>query len=63
MIMKLRNIFKGIGICALGLLPIAAFAGMPSADLETDMHKLSGNLRAYPYTDSQPPLQTPPPTG
>ncbi len=59
MIMKLRNIF----ICALMLTSMSAFAAIPSADLETDLHKLSGNLRAYPYAESEPPAQTPPPAG
>ncbi|MDE6718152.1 MAG: histidine-type phosphatase [Muribaculaceae bacterium] len=47
------------------LLSMAAGASgaVPSADLETDYHKLSGNLRAYPYVDEEPPAQTPPPVG
>ncbi|MDE6409989.1 MAG: histidine-type phosphatase [Muribaculaceae bacterium] len=36
---------------------------LPSAEEETDFHKLSGNLRAYPYVDNEPPAQTPPPAG
>ena len=40
-----------------------AFGAIPSADVETDFHKLTGNLRAYPYADIEPPAQTPPPTG
>ncbi len=61
--MNLLNIFKGLGICTLLLTPILSFATLSSADLETDMHKLSGNLRAYPYAQSDPPAQTPPPAG
>ncbi len=63
--MKHRIIFRkiGIAICALGMTSAAAIAGVPSADFETDFHKLSGNLRAYPYAESEPPAQTPPPAG
>lgn len=50
-------------LSALLLNSFAAHATTPSADLETDMHKLSGNLRAYPYAESEPPAQTPPPAG
>lgn len=38
-------------------------ASVPSADMETDLHKLAGNLRAYPYAECEPPDQTPPPAG
>ena len=38
-------------------------AAIPSVDQETDFYKLSGNLRAYPYAESEPPAQTPPPPG
>lgn len=41
----------------------AGFGAVPSADLETDLHKLSGNLMAYPYEMNEPPAQTPPPPG
>ncbi|MBD5329640.1 MAG: histidine-type phosphatase [Bacteroides sp.] len=47
------------------LLPalLLGFAGasaqFPSADEEMDFHKLSGNLRAYPYVEETPPAQTP----
>lgn len=50
-------------LSALLLNSFAALATLPSADLETDLHKLSGNLRAYPYAESDPPMQTPPPAG
>ena len=50
-------------LSALLLNSIAAFATPPSADKETDFHKLSGNLRAYPYAECEPPAQTPPPAG
>lgn len=40
-----------------------AYADIKAADLETDLHKLAGNLRAYPYAESEPPAQTPPPEG
>ena len=50
-------------LSALLLNSIAAFATPPSADKETDFHKLSGNLRAYPYAECEPPTQTPPPAG
>ncbi len=53
----------GLAICALGLAVASAQATPPSADLETDLHRLSGNLRAYPYTECEPPAQTPPPAG
>lgn len=49
---------KGAAASAQG-----ALAAVPSADMETDFHKLSGNLRAYPYVDDEPPAQTPPPVG
>ena len=42
---------------------ISAGASLPPADQETDLHKLAGNLRAYPYSDCEPPAQTPPPAG
>lgn len=51
------------------LLPalLLGFAGasaqLPSADEEMDFHKLSGNLRAYPYVEETPPAQTPAPSG
>ena len=61
--MKKKKLFIGIAICALGITFDTAVAGVPSADLETDLHKLSGNLRAYPYTKCEPPAQTPPPAG
>lgn len=48
---------------ALLLTSFATSATPPSADLETDMHKLAGNLRAYPYAECEPPAQTPPPAG
>ena len=47
----------------MGLNAIGTRASLPSADLETDMYKLSGNLRAYPYAECEPPVQTPPPPG
>ncbi|MDE7346186.1 MAG: histidine-type phosphatase [Muribaculaceae bacterium] len=40
-----------------------ALSTLPSADMETDFHKLAGNLRAYPYAESEPPAQTPAPAG
>lgn len=61
--MKLQGIFKSIAIGIIGLSTPSSFASVPSADLETDLHKLSGNLRAYPYAESEPPAQTPPPDG
>ncbi|MDE6342500.1 MAG: histidine-type phosphatase [Muribaculaceae bacterium] len=54
---------KLTAIAALCLSALAATATPPSADLETDLHKLSGNLRAYPYSECEPPAQTPPPAG
>ena len=45
---------------AILLNSFVVFATLPSADLETDLHKLSGNLRAYPYAENEPPAQTPP---
>lgn len=50
-------------ISAVLLNAIGAIAAIPSADTETDFHKLSGNLRAYPYVECEPPAQTPPPAG
>ncbi len=61
--MNLQTALKSMAICAIGLITASAFAEVPSADLETDLHKLSGNLRAYPYTDCEPPAQTLPPAG
>ncbi len=58
-IMTLKTTLKTIFLLTAG----AASAALPSADLETDLHKLSGNLRAYPYAESEPPAQTPPPAG
>ncbi|MDE5814178.1 MAG: histidine-type phosphatase [Muribaculaceae bacterium] len=48
---------------SLLLNTLALSAAIPSADVETDFHKLSGNLRAYPYAECEPPAQTPPPAG
>ncbi len=50
---------------SLGLLMFvgAGAQNLPSADKETDFHKLSGNLRAYPFTETDPPAQTPAPEG
>ena len=50
-------------ISALLLGMAGASAQLPSADEETDFHKLAGNLRAYPYVDEEPPAPTPPPAG
>ena len=48
----------------LSLLAAApAVAAIPSADMETDMHRLSGNLREYPWSVAEAPAQTPPPAG
>lgn len=58
--MKPRYIFAFLPLLALSF---NANAAIPSADSETDMHKLSGNLRAYPWEDAEPPVQTPPPPG
>lgn len=55
-----RNIFLCFG---LGCLTLTASATLPSADTETDYHKLSGNLRAYPWSEIAPPAQTPAPEG
>lgn len=56
--MKKRFFFSASLLSSLVL-----FGAIPSADLETDLHKLSGNLRAYPYSETEPPAQTPPPAG
>lgn len=61
--MKIKNIITGIVLSSTLLSATVALAVVPSANLETDLHKLSGNLRAYPYTDAEPPAQTPPPAG
>ena len=63
--MWLKNILSGFILCisASLILPTPAYGKLPSADLERDFHKLSGNLRAYPYMESEPPAQTPPPEG
>ncbi|MDE6741334.1 MAG: histidine-type phosphatase [Muribaculaceae bacterium] len=47
------------------VLATAAMAdsNVKPADMETDFHKLAGNLRAYPYAECEPPAQTPPPAG
>lgn len=54
---------KSFIFSAIALLGFSAFAEIPSANLETDFHKLAGNLRAYPYVENEPPAQTPPPAG
>lgn len=54
---------KSFIFSAIAILGFSAFAEIPSANLETDFHKLSGNLRAYPYVENEPPAQTPPPAG
>lgn len=62
--MKLKRM---IGYVMMGAAVITAagttYADVMPADIETDYHKLSGNLRAYPYAESEPPTQTPPPPG
>ncbi|MDE5794100.1 MAG: histidine-type phosphatase [Muribaculaceae bacterium] len=50
-------------LSALSFNSLGARADIPSVDEESDFHKLSGNLRAYPYAESEPPAQTPPPAG
>lgn len=45
------------------LFPTFIQAEVIPADLETDYHKLSGNLRAYPYAECDPPTLTPAPDG
>ncbi|MDE6522745.1 MAG: histidine-type phosphatase [Muribaculaceae bacterium] len=50
-------------LSALLFNSLGARADIPSVDEESDFHKLSGNLRAYPYAESEPPTQTPPPAG
>lgn len=45
------------------LMSMYITATPPSADRETDFHKLSGNLITYPYAEAEPPMQTPPPEG
>lgn len=52
--------FIGTAACATAVM---ADSSVTPADLETDFHKLSGNLRAYPYAECEPPAQTPPPSG
>ncbi len=61
--MKVQKLIQKIGVLAMSVTAVATYGSVPSADLETDMHKLSGNLRAYPYSESEPPMQTPPPAG
>lgn len=51
-----------IGVATL-TASVSTYAKLKPADMETDFHKLAGNLRAYPYTESEPPAQTPPPPG
>lgn len=55
----MKRILLGVLLSA----SLSAVGAVPSADLETDFHKLSGNLRAYPYSECEPPTQTPPPSG
>lgn len=57
----MKRIFSIITSIAIGFSAVAAT--LPSADTETDYFKLSGNLRAYPYTESEPPAGTPAPEG
>lgn len=53
-----------ISTLLLGMGGIASGSeALPSADKETDMHKLSGNLRAYPFMGDDAPAQTPAPEG
>lgn len=52
-----------LALAGLALAGVSSFASLPPADAETDYYKLSGNLRAYPYTDCEPPAQTPAPAG
>ena len=59
--MNTRKITLTISALLISSIPITA--AIPSAEQETDFHKLSGNLRAYPYAESEPPMQTPPPAG
>lgn len=61
--MKLKNILHLLPIAVTAISAIACYAAPPSADLETDPLKLSGNLRAYPYAVNEPPSPTPPPPG
>ncbi len=61
--MNIKNTIARIVLSAAILSTSVALATPPSADVETDLHKLSGNLRAYPYTEIEPPAQTPPPAG
>ncbi len=61
--MRPFDFFKRTAICAFGLWTATALATLPAADLETDLYKLSGNLRAYPYAECEPPAQTPVPEG
>ncbi|MDE5997342.1 MAG: histidine-type phosphatase, partial [Muribaculaceae bacterium] len=61
--MKTITLLTSIAFCVIGLTSVPIFAIPPSADLEIDLHKLSGNLRAYPYAENEPPAQTPPPAG
>lgn len=58
------NSIRSIIILSASLIySISVGASVPSADMETDLHKLAGNLRAYPYAECEPPDQTPPPAG
>lgn len=64
--MCLKSILSGVILFSFAISvvsPFSVFAELPSADLEQDFHKLSGNLRAYPYLECDPPTQTPPPAG
>lgn len=56
---------KKLLLLSLGFLISLSAVGKTSlpAQEETDARKLSGNLRAYPYLDNEPPVQTPPPAG
>lgn len=51
-----------IGVATL-TASVSTYAKLKPADMETDFHKLAGNLMVYPYTESEPPAQTPPPPG
>lgn len=59
--MKLKRTFA-FAIAAM-ISTVCVYADVTPADMETDFHKLAGNLRAYPYAESEPPAQTPPPAG
>lgn len=61
--MSIKNIIGIFVISAALAVPTLVRGQVASADNETNYYKLSGNLRAYPYAECDPPALTPAPEG